>query len=157
VRTVLVSQHDLIDVAEGEFERDRPPAGLADGLPPPAEAATGSLETLSLPAELGNLIDRLSQWQTAGDTPHALHEAVLGGRFAQAAYRMQLMPLLGDAQAQTLKGLTGDLARSPWRWQFEPSQIEPKDEAVALISEGVLTPMAAAPAAAAPDTESTPT
>jgi hypothetical protein len=86
---------------------------------------------------------------------------VLGGRFAQAAYRMQLMPLLGDAQAQTLKGLTGDLARSPWRWQFEPSQIEPKDEAVALISEGVLTPMAAAPAAAssaaAPDTESTPT
>lgn len=160
VRTVLVSQHDLIDVAEGEFERDRPPAGLADGLPPPAEAATGSLETLSLPAELGNLIDRLSQWQTAGDAPRQVHEAVLGGRFAQAAYRMQLMPLLGDPQAQTLKGLTGDLARSPWHWQFEPRQIEPQDEAVALISEGVLTPLAAAPAttsAAASDTEPTPT
>jgi hypothetical protein len=73
LRPVMVSQHDLVDVAEGEFERDRPPAGLADGLPPPAEAATGSLETLSLPAELGNLLDRLSQWQTASDTPHALH------------------------------------------------------------------------------------
>ena len=159
VRTVLVSQHDLIDVAEGEFERDRPPAGLADGLPPPAEAATGSLETLSLPAELGNLIDRLSQWQSACGAPRPLQDAVLGGRFAQAAYRMQLMPLLGDAQAQTLKGLTGDLARSPWRWQFEPTQVEPTDEAVALISEGVLTPLDAAPAssaAAAPDTESTP-
>ena len=158
VRTVLVSQHDLLDVAEGEFERDRPPAGLADGLPPPAEAATGSLETLSLPAELGNLIDRLSQWQSAGDTTRQLHEAVLGGRFAQAAYRMQLMPLLGDAQAQTLKGLTGDLARSPWRWHFEPRQLEPQDEAVALISEGVLTPLAApgAPSAAATDTEPTP-
>jgi hypothetical protein len=71
---------------------------------------------------------------------------------------MQLMPLLGDAQAQTLKGLTGDLARSPWRWQFEPRQLEPQDEAVALISEGVLTPLAApgAPSAAATDTESTP-
>lgn len=160
VRTVLVSQHDLIDVAEGEFERDRPPAGLADGLPPPAAAATGSLETLSLPAELGNLIDRLSQWQSAGDTHRPLHEAVLGGRFAQAAYRMQLMPLLGDAQAQTLKGLTGDLARSPWRWRFEASQIEPKDDAVALISEGFLTPLGAsaseATPAAAPDTETSP-
>lgn len=163
VRTVLVSQHDLIDVAEGEFERDRPPAGLADGLPPPAAAASGSLETLSLPAELGNLIDRLSQWQSAGDASRPLHEAVLGGRFAQAAYRMQLMPLLGDAQAQTLKGLTGDLARSPWRWRFEASQIEPKDEAVALISEGFLTPLGssasaaeATPDAAATDTETSP-
>ena len=52
------------------------------------------------------------------------------------------------------------LARSPWRWQFEATQIEPQDEAVALISEGLITPLAAAPApnsAAAPDTESTPT
>lgn len=155
VRPVLVSQHDLIDVAEGELERDRPPAGLADGLPPPAQAATGSLETLSLPAELGNLIDRLSLWQSAGDTHRPLHEAVLGGRFAQAAYRMQLLPLLGDSQAQTLKGLTGDLARSPWQWRFEAAHVEPKDEAVALISEGVLTPLGASLAASA-DTESTP-
>jgi hypothetical protein len=155
VRPVLVSQHDLIDVAEGEFERDRPPAGLADGLPPPAEAATGSIETLSLPAELGNLIDLLSQWQATDDTPHNVHEAVLGGRFAQAAYRMQLMPMLGDPQAQSLKGLTGELARSPWHWRFETTQIETKDEAVALISEGMLTPLGAA-LAASTDTESTP-
>ena len=141
VRTVLVSQHDLIDVAEGEFERDRPSTNLADGLPPPADAAPGTLDSLSLPAELGNLIDRLSQWQSAGDAPRQVHEAVLGGRFAQAAYRMQLMPLVGDAQAQTLKGLTGDLARTPWTWQLEPHHVKTSDEAVALISAGTLRPL----------------
>ena len=38
VRPVLVSQHDLIDVAEGEFERDRPNPERSMGLPPPADA-----------------------------------------------------------------------------------------------------------------------
>ena len=56
VRPVMVSQHDLIDVAEGEFERDRPVAQGLAGLPPPAEAASGTLDTLSLPPELGKLI-----------------------------------------------------------------------------------------------------
>jgi len=45
VRPVMVSQHDLIDVAEGEFERDRPNPNQASGLPPPAEAASGTLIT----------------------------------------------------------------------------------------------------------------
>jgi len=149
VRPVMVSPHDLVDVAEGEFERDRPGAQGDAGLPPPAEAATGTLDTLSLPAELGGLIHLFSRWQQRdtetgeGDQPIAprpLSEAVLGGRFAQAAYRLQLLPLLGDAQAQTLKGQTGDLARSPWRWAATPRLTGTTDEAVALISEGLLHP-----------------
>ncbi|MBH2015536.1 MAG: hypothetical protein I8H88_03545 [Burkholderiales bacterium] len=141
VRPVMVSPHDLIDVAEGEFERDRPGASLADGLPPPAEAAPGSLDTLSLPAELGALVSQLGRWRELGDAPRPVSDAILGGRFAQAAYRMQLMPLVGDAQAQTLKGLTGDLARSPWAWQLEPHHVQTNDEAVALISAGTLRPL----------------
>ncbi len=161
VRPVMVSQHDLVDVAEGEFERDRPGAASAAGLPPPAEAASGTLDTLSLPAELGGLIDQLSRWQTLWadeaaipsdqtdadgqpmpPTPppseRPINEAILGGRFAQAAYRMQLMPLVGDAQAKTLKGLTGDLARAPWTWQLQAHHVATDDEAVALISHGTL-------------------
>ena len=161
VRPVMVSQHDLLDVAEGEFERDRPGAASAAGLPPPAEAASGTLDTLSLPAELGGLIDQLSRWQTlwadeaatASDQTDAdgqplpatappserpINEAILGGRFAQAAYRLQLMPLVGDAQAKTLKGLTGDLARAPWTWQLQAHHVATDDEAVALISHGTL-------------------
>lgn len=167
VRPVMVSQHDLIDVAEGEFERDRPDALRGAGLPPPAEAAEGLLETLSLPPELGNMIDLFGRWselateeaarraaqQAAGEDPEPadpsapppgtrhLSDAILGGRFAQAAYRLQLMPLVGDAQAQTLKGLTGDLARTPWQWQFSPRHTTTNDEAVALISEGSLSPL----------------
>jgi hypothetical protein len=120
---------------------------------------------MSLPAELGGLIEQLARWQTlaaetasAGDAeddtgPHPglppgsprhakpIGDAILGGRFAQAAYRLQLMPLVGDAQARTLKGLTGDLARSPWTWQLSPRHIATPDEAVSLISEGFVRPL----------------
>jgi hypothetical protein len=166
VRPVMVSPHDLVDVAEGEFERDRPDPLRMEGLPPPAEAGDGRLDVLSLPPELGGLIDLLADWQTrpapqaeplrdAEGTPfppgsRPLAEAVLGGRFAQAAYRMQLLPLVGDAQAQTLKGQTGDLARSPWRWAFSPHHDTTDDEAVARISAGVLHPLGQS--AAAPET-----
>lgn len=160
VRPVMVSQHDLVDVAEGEFERDRPGAAGSAGLPPPAEAATGTLDTLSLPPELGNLISLLDRWSelateeaaaraASPDEPdpsapapgtRPLADAILGGRFAQAAYRLQLMPLVGDAQAQTLKGLTGDLARAPWQWQFKPNHVATTDDSVALISDGEIYP-----------------
>lgn len=160
VRPVMVSQHDLVDVAEGEFERDRPGAAGTAGLPPPAEAATGTLDTLSLPPELGNLISLLDRWSELAteeaaaraaspdaQDPNApppgtrpLSDAILGGRFAQAAYRLQLMPLVGDAQAQTLKGLTGDLARAPWQWRFKPQHVGTTDESVALISDGEILP-----------------
>ena len=162
VRPVMVSPHDLVDVAEGEFERERPTPGGAMALPPPAAAADGSLDTLSLPPELGGLIGLLDRWselatQQAASDPddaapgtRAISEAILGGRFAQAAYRLQLMPLLGDAQAKTLKGLTGDLARAPWQWQLTPRHVGTDDEAVALISEGTISPLPAPATAAAP-------
>ena len=144
-RTELVETHALrsldLHVAEGEFERDRPNPNQATGLPPATQAAEGALDTLSLPAELGGLIDQLARWHTqAPQQERPLADAILGGRFAQAAYRLQLLPLLGDAQAQTLKGLTGDLARSPWQWQASPRHLPTQDEAVALISEGLISP-----------------
>jgi hypothetical protein len=153
VRPVFVSQHDLVDVAEGEFERDRPDPQRSTGLPPASEAATGTLDVMSLPAELGGLIDLLAKWQNmpapaplAEGEPetepgHPLREAVLGGRFAQAAYRLQLLPLLGDAQAQTLKGQTGDLARQPWQLCFATEHEAVDDREVALISQGLIVPL----------------
>jgi hypothetical protein len=171
VRPVMVSQHDLLDVAEGEFERDRPGAQGSAGLPPPAEAASGTLDTLSLPAELGGLIHMLGRWTeqlselppstdpTQDNEPPAgtrpIGDAILGGRFAQAAYRLQLMPLVGDAQAQTLKGLTGDLARAPWQWQLSPRHQHTTDEAVALISEGTISPLPAPDTPLTDDTQAT--
>lgn len=155
VRPVMVSPHDLIDVAEGEFERDRPAPGSATGLPPPAAAAEGSLDTLSLPAELGALVHQFTRWSERGEGPRPLRDAILGGRFAQAAYRLQLMPLVGDAQAQTLKGLTGDLARTPWQWQLEPRHEATDNEAVARISAGTVQPLTPNAPAEAPPSDPT--
>jgi hypothetical protein len=142
VRPVFVSQHDLLDVAEGEFERDRPDPQRSSGLPPPAAAAAGTLETLRMPAELEALIGKLAAWNATGGGRDArpVREAVLGGRFAQAAYRMQLLPLLGDAQARTLQGQTGDLARSPWRAVLTAQVDAIDDPNVALLSAGHLHP-----------------
>ena len=154
VRPVFVSQHDLVDVTEGEFERDRPDPTRSTGLPPPSDAATGTLDVMSLPAELSGLIDQLRQWQAqpapplpqdgteAPEPQFPMSGAILGGRFAQAAYRLQLMPLLGDAQAQTLKGQTGDLARQPWSLHLSTEHEATDDREVALISRGVLRPLA---------------
>ena len=143
LRPVFVSQHDLLDVAEGEFERDRPDAARSQGLPPPAQAAEGTMETLRMPLELEDFIGTLAAW---GDpdgeaaTPRPVRDAVLGGRFAQAAYRLQLLPLLGDAQARTLQGQTGDFARSPWRAVLTPQLDAVDDIHVAALSAGHLHP-----------------
>ncbi|WP_238947488.1 hypothetical protein [Vandammella animalimorsus] len=159
VQPWLLSQHDVLDVAEAEFERDRPDPQRSSALPPPTNAAGGALDVPSLPEELHGLIGLLAQWQASAqqagpadaqpDTqpdgpaaapPRPLHEAVLGGRFAQAAYRMQLLPLLGDAQAQTLKGQTGELARSGWRASLSPRVLPVQHHAVQAMSEGCLHP-----------------
>jgi hypothetical protein len=144
VRPVFVSQHDLVDVAEGEFERDRPDPLRSTGLPPPAAAAAGSMETLRMPQELEDLITKLAAWTTEPRQPDAqprpVRDAVVGGRFAQAAYRLQLLPLLGDAQARTLQGQTGDLARAPWRAVLTPQVETVADAHVAAVSAGHLHP-----------------
>lgn len=97
-----------------------------------------------MPAELTALIGRLSEWgggrSEERNAPQQLSRVVVGGRFAQAAYRMQLLPLLGDAQARTLQGLTGDFARLPWHAEFLVGLETVDDVHVAAISAGELHP-----------------
>ncbi|MFO6421136.1 hypothetical protein ACLBKS_13135 [Hylemonella sp. W303a] len=163
VRPVFVSPHDLLDVTEAEFERDRPDPDRPQGLPPAVAAQPGTMETLRMPTELDDFIQKLAAWNETAARPHDLQEAVLGdasaddpgaqagagagsaatGRYAQAAYRMQLLPLLGDAQARTLKGQTGDFARSPWRVALSPQTrtlSAQEGGPVATLSEGQLYP-----------------
>lgn len=149
VQPWLISQHDLLDVAEAEFERDRPNPERSSELPPPHAASDGLLDVPSMPEELHGLIGMLARWskhdQTDGKTDgqsntRPVQDAVLGGRFAQAAYRMQLLPLLGDPQAQTLKGQTGELARSGWRALLSSKVAEVDNRAVMRMSQGRIVP-----------------
>ena len=136
VQPVFVTAHELLDVAEAEFERDRPSAIRGDALPPPQTAPVGTLERLSLPIELDTLVAQLASWTEA----HPVADALLGGRYAQAAYRAQLMPLLGDPQAQELQGRTGDAARAPWRVQWSTELVQSDDLEVRALSAGWLLP-----------------
>ncbi|MBV8624475.1 MAG: hypothetical protein JO174_13405, partial [Herbaspirillum sp.] len=140
---------EMVDVAEGEFERDRPDLQRTQGLPPPAQAVAGELETLRMPVELGELISQLTQLAqlpeltSAGAetvTAQPLADVVLGGSFGKAAYRMQLLPLLGDRQARTLQGQTGDLARLPWQAGFLPVIEKIDDPDVLAMSAGAIHP-----------------
>jgi len=137
VAPVFLSQHDLMDVAEGELERDRPNPERTSALPPPAAAGDGALQVLRMPEELGALIQQLADWR-APQANRPIDAVVLGGRFAQAAYRMQLLPLLGDAQAKTLNGQTGQLARSGWNAILETAVVPVDDLHVTAMSQGRL-------------------
>lgn len=153
-----LAPHELLDVAEAEFERDRPAQGPAEDLPGAQDAPQGSLTAVALPRELGDLADLLSAWALEGGppTPRGVAEALLGARpqdarYAQVAYKAQLLPLLGDPQAGVLPGATGALARQPWRVRWEAATQALDHAQVELMSQGRLVP-----ADMPPDTEAPP-
>jgi hypothetical protein len=152
VRPGFVLGHELVDVTEAEFERERPAREL-EALPAPAAAPAGELHALALPKELHTLIDTLGAWlgEAAAVPARPIGDALLAGsrdpRYASAAYRAQLMPLLGDPQAQALQGATGDVARLGWqvRWADRLQPCEAPE--IAAHSLGwLLAPQAPAPA-----------
>ena len=138
VHPVLVSQHDLLDMAEAEFERDRPKPKELEALPIPQAAPNGELAVMALPPEMDIMQALLGRWTAAGEVEQDLAPAVLGGSYARASYRAQLLPLLGDPQAQHLTGATGDMARQPWRVQWSAEQGDVDDEYIKWMSRGVL-------------------
>ncbi|MFT7723696.1 MAG: hypothetical protein QM788_12855 [Roseateles sp.] len=138
VQPVFVAAQELVDGAEAEFERDRPRPADAAGLPTAQAAPDGRLEVLSLPPELGALQALLDGWTAEGRAAQPVAPAVLGGSYASAAYRAQLLPLLGDPQARHLKGATGDMARQPWRVRWHAEQGAIDDAFVAWMSRGDL-------------------
>ncbi|MFY7863439.1 hypothetical protein [Roseateles sp.] len=138
VHPVLVAQHELLDTAEAEFERDRPKPKETEALPSAQPAPEGELAVMSLPPEMGVMQALLTRWSEAGEIEQDLAPAVLGGSYARASYRAQLLPLLGDKEAQHLTGATGDMARQPWRVHWTAEQGEVDDEYIRWMSRGVL-------------------
>ncbi|WP_431262821.1 hypothetical protein ACQ859_22385 [Roseateles chitinivorans] len=138
VHPVFVAQHELLDGCEAEFERDRPVPPTPEPLPSGLAAPEGELAVMSLPPEMNQLQALLGLWTGDSVQTNDLRPAVLGGSYARAAYRAQLLPLLGDVQAQHLAGATGDMARQPWRVRWSAQQGEIDDEYVRWMSQGVL-------------------
>ncbi len=141
VLPVMVAQHELLDTCEAEFERDRPKPPTPEPLPAGLVAPEGQLAVMSLPEDLAGMQALLGRWQAEGRGAQDLTPAVLGDSYARAAYRAQLLPLLGDPQAQHLQGATGDMARQPWRVRWSVEQGEVEDEFVKWMSRGHLLPV----------------
>lgn len=99
-------------------------------IPPPAE----DLRLLEL---FGQRIERLG-------APGTLADLVPGGSFAQASYRMSLLALLRDSDADGMReageGPIADFLRMPVDVRFS-EQIQPVDDAdVAAITVGEVVP-----------------
>ncbi len=167
VGLAVLAPHEMLDVTEAEFERDRPEAQRAEALPAAQTAPVGDLTAVALPQELGDLSTLLARWAqlstptgtdntdgtdgTEAAPLRTVHAALLDdaqgqpARYAQVAYKAQLLPLLGDAQAKDLPGATGDLARQPWRLQWHNVLSPLKHPAVSHLSSGQLEPIATPP------------
>lgn len=145
VGLVALAPHELLDVTEAEFERDRPTLGLPDALPLSQAAPVGELSAVALPQALADLSDLLAAWHTHEPTPRRAVDALLGdipldAEYAHVAYKAQLLPLLGDAQAVQLPGATGDLARQPWRVEWSTDFLTLDHPTLAGVSAGTLHP-----------------
>lgn len=148
---VVLGLHELLDVSEAEFERDRPQSGPEEPLPAAQTAPEGLLTAVALPQELQELSGLLALWATdtfdpTSDAPgvsRSVVSALLGttpdtARYAQIAYKAQLLPLLGDAIAQNLPGATGELARQPWRAMWDAELLNLDHAELAQLSGGQL-------------------
>ncbi|WP_295952536.1 hypothetical protein [Rhodoferax sp.] len=143
---VMLSPHELLDVTEAEFERDRPTLGLPDALPLSQAAPLGELSAVALPQALADLSDLLAAWHASEPVPRRAVDALLGdipvdAEYAHVAYKAQLLPLLGDAQACQLPGATGDLARQPWRVEWSTDFLTLDHPTLAGVSAGQLHPV----------------
>lgn len=148
VQPAVLGLHELLDVCEAEFERDRPQSGPTESLPAAQSAPEGVLSAVALPQELQALAGLLAQWSqdTSADADYSVAAALLGAeperqRYAQIAYKAQLLPLLGDQVAQVLPGATGELARQPWHVVWDGTLRTLAHAELEQISGGQLVPL----------------
>lgn len=129
----------MLDVAEYELcERVRE-AAKCSTLPPPAEAQDTSDIAQKMPAELSQLLALLA----AIDAPMSIADAVVGGSYRSAAYRLSLLPLIGERALDPELAAFADLSlRMEWD-ESDPTdntlEMIGRDE-VAAISKGRLVP-----------------
>ena len=89
---VFVLPDVMLDVAEFELcERVRE-AAKSSTLPPPAEVEITEETARELPRELPQLLRLLNSIET----PMSIMDAVVGGDYRSAAYRLSLLPLIGE-------------------------------------------------------------
>lgn len=125
----------MLDIAEYELcERVRE-AAKHSTLPLPAEARDTSDIAQKMPAELSQLLALLA----AIDAPMPVADAVVGGSYRSAAYRLSLLPLIGERALDPELAAFADLSlKIEWGDELQPVG----RNGVAAINCGSLIPEA---------------
>ncbi len=135
-RTGLLSgANDLLDIAEYELlERERLKA-QETALPEAAAAPEADTVEGEQLFALEHFLDRLGALPNAT----ALADAVVGGDYPLAAYRLSLLALLNDPDSAELTGPVAELARLPLVLTISEHIAAVERDGVAELSEGMLT------------------
>ncbi len=89
---VFVLSDVMLDIAEAELVNKQRAEHRRSTLPHPAQAVPVTEATLEPPSEFAELLSLLGRIES----PLAVADAVVGGGFRAASYRMSLLPFLGE-------------------------------------------------------------
>lgn len=146
VRPLFCLTDVLLDQGEHELlERDR--AGR-EAVPLPD--ACVAPQTESLEAERLFALEHFLSRLTRIDSETPLTDAVVGGDYPHAAYRLSLLALMGDAESRDMHGPVAELAQLPLALALEESAVQVGRDEVAEMSAGTLRKI---DSASAPDGE----
>ena len=145
VLPLFATPAEMIDVAETELLAARSPNPAEAGLPPGQDAPMTAGAAPSMPLDLDDWLQRLSDFSNPGAAAGGVgampvHASLLPASFALASYRASLLPLLGgDAFDTSLAGATAQLARLPISFVPTDAMLDLQDPHVAAISVASLS------------------
>lgn len=143
VTPMFITPSEMIDVAETELLADKS-RNENFALPEGQSVHITQSEAATMPAELEDWLNRLTDLAAAPDAPAKVHETLLPAPFSVASYRASLLPLLGDESEAALQGGTATMARLPLEFTPKDGMVKLKDPHVAAISVATLKPLAQA-------------
>jgi hypothetical protein len=149
VLPLFATPAEMIDVAETELLAARSPDPAESSLPPGQDATMTAGAAPSMPLDLDDWLQRLSDFSSPNSPVNAaaggvgampVHASLLPASFALASYRASLLPLLGgDAVDASLAGATAQLARLPISFVPTDAMMALQDPHVAAISVASLS------------------
>ena len=114
--------------------------------------------TPEIEAAEGERLQVLENWLPtlqAIDAPCELAEIIIGGTYSQAAYRLSLLALLNDTESRAMTGPVADLARLPLILKIDNELTPIKENEVAEMSGGEISPRSHASEMAKSETTNT--
>jgi hypothetical protein len=123
--------HELLDRAESALSEEVRQMEADTALPPSEEAPTDQANE----SEDLSLLTRLSEKLSGIPTAAPAQQLILGGGFGPASYRLSLLSLLGNEEAQA-EGPVADLTQMPYDLMLESYLVEVMEDEVSHISAG---------------------